>query len=184
MLVVGLQSIVVAVARETRERSSRKVRVGGERQRIQPRWGQDLPRCVGIQVDSEMANGVPNVAHLNRIVVGELILRRQVVALRIRRLVVVVLADQGNTSWLHGPGSQRNRRKPVEDGANLPVGESDRRVRSQVGEVEIELKREIVIGQQGGIFESTEEDSVAAPDNQFGHDLIGKTEAWRKIGLL
>src|SRR5215469_14934228 len=152
MLVIGLQSVVMAVAREARERSPRKIRIGREGKRIQSGRRQDLPWSVGVQIDSEVAHGVPNVAHLNRVVVGELILRRYVVALCVWRLVVEVLTDQRNPTWFHGARGQRNRRKTVEDGADLPIGEYNRRIRHQVRKVQVELERKVVVSQQRRVF--------------------------------
>src|SRR6516162_5964914 len=100
----------MAVASEAREGSPRKIRIGRVGERIQPGWRQDLPWSVGVHIDSEVAHGVSNIAHLNRVVVSELILRRYVVALRIWRLVVEVLTDKRNPTRFHRARGQRNRR--------------------------------------------------------------------------
>src|SRR5262249_4437554 len=125
-----------------------------------------------------------NVSHLEGVIGSKLILQCQVVALRVRRLVVKVFAYESNTARFGRCGREWNGRQTILNRGDRPVRKRDRSVRHLVREAQVELERKVSIRQQCRVLEATVENSVTPTCHQFRRDLIGKTDAWSEVCLL
>src|SRR5208283_3515655 len=91
--VVQLHRVVMAVPGKAGIRDVGEIRIGRKSKGIQARR-QNFSRRVGVGIDTEMMDRVSDVGRLNAVVLRELELNGQVVALGVGSLHVIVLTRE------------------------------------------------------------------------------------------
>src|SRR5579862_6701221 len=129
-------------------------------------------------------DGVSDISDLEGVVGRKLILRRQIVALRVRRLVLEVFADERNAARLDRCRCQWNVCQPVLKCADRAIRECDWSIWHLVRVVQVELERKVVIRQQRRVLEAAVEDSVATAHHQFRSDLVSEADTRSEVCLL
>src|SRR5579871_4903768 len=107
-LIAGLHRVIVAVSSEPGVSEPRgEIRIRNVVSDVQA-GRKHLPGAVGVGIGTEMMNRVSDVAQLYGVVAGQGVLQGQIVALRIGRRHVVVLARKGLSARLNSGRSKGN----------------------------------------------------------------------------